>query len=90
MRRDREAEEATFERELAAFERLKPSLMEQYAGQYVAVSHGKVVASGNVKLDVARKVRERYGAATFYVGRVTMDAPRTVRMPSVQARRRNM
>lgn len=71
-----------FEREIDAFERLKPTLLEKYVGQYVAIHQGEVVDSGENKLDVSRRVREQYGPASYYVELVTPDGPLTVRMPS--------
>ncbi len=74
---------AAFEREVAAFERLRPSLVEQYAGQYVAIYQGKVVASGDKKLDVLQQARQNYGPIVF-VSLVSEPWPRKVRMPSVR------
>jgi len=76
-----------FEKEVAAFERLRPSLMEQYAGQYVAIYGGQVVASGDKKLDVLQQARQKYGPIVF-VGLVSEDWPRKVRIPSVWIVRR--
>jgi hypothetical protein len=73
---------AAFEREVAAFERLRPSLMEQYAGQYVAIYQGQVVASGDKKLDVLIQARLKHGPIVF-VGLVSEDWPRKARIPSV-------
>lgn len=74
-----------FEQEIAAFEALKPALLEQYRGQYVAIYQGEVVASGERKLDVSRQVRESHGPVIYYVELVAEDAPRKVRIPSVWA-----
>lgn len=73
---------AAFRQQIAAFERMKPALLEQYAGQYVALRQGEVVASGEDKLDVSRRVREQFGPGGYYVAFVAPDAPRTVRMLS--------
>lgn len=70
-----------FQQEVAAFERLKPTLLKQYSGQYIALRRGEVVASGEEKLDVSRRVREQYGPGGYYVALVARQ-PRTVRMPS--------
>jgi hypothetical protein len=78
---------AAFEQEIAAFETMKPALMEQYSGQYVAIHQGEVVVSGDQKLDVSRQVREQYGPVVYYVGLVAPGGPRTVRIPSVWATR---
>jgi hypothetical protein len=73
---------STFEQEVAAFEAMKPVLLKQYYGQYVAIHQGNVVASGDNKLDVSRQVREQYGSVTYYVEMVVEETPRTVRLPS--------
>src|SRR4051812_39152347 len=39
--------------EFDAFERMLPELMKQYAGKYVALRDGAVVAVGDTKIDVA-------------------------------------
>ena len=72
-----------FEREVAAFEALKPSLLAQYEGQFVAIYREEVVASGSDKLALSRKVRDMYGSVVYYVEKVTAETPRTARIPSV-------
>lgn len=76
-----------FEREIAAFEQLKPTLLEQYAGQYVAIYQGNVVGSGDEKLTLLHEVRERLGRVVCYIEKVVPISPRTVRIPSVRATR---
>ena len=39
-----------FEQEVATFEQMRADLLTQYAGQFVAIYQGKVVASGSEKL----------------------------------------
>jgi len=73
-----------FKQEIAAFEQLKPSLLKQYADQYVAVYQGKVIASGDEKLALLDQVRQHFGNVVCYIEKVTPDSPRTVRMPSVR------
>jgi hypothetical protein len=73
-----------FEQEVAAFEQLKVTLLQQYAGKFVAIYQGKVVASGNEKLTLLDRVREEFGNVVCYIEQVTPDAPRTVRIPSVR------
>lgn len=82
-RSDEGEELVAFEQEIAAFEALKPTLLGQYRGQYVAIYQGEVVASGDKKLDVSRQVREQYGPIVYYVELVAPDSPRKVRIPSV-------
>ena len=76
-----------FEQEVAAFEELKPALLKQYAGRYVAIYQGKVVASGHEKLALLDQVRERFGPIVCYIEKVSPDSPRTVRMPSIRLAR---
>lgn len=76
-----------FEQEVAAFEQMRADLLTQYAGQFVAIYEGKVVASGSEKLALLDKVREQYGNVVCYIEKVAPDSPRTVRMPSVRVAR---
>lgn len=76
-----------FEQEVAAFEQMRADLLTQYAGQFVAIYQGKVVASGSEKLALLDKVREQYGNVVCYIEKVAPDSPRTVRMPSIRVAR---
>lgn len=76
-----------FEQEVAAFERMRADLLAQYAGQFVAIYQGQVVASGSEKLALLDKVRQQYGNVVCYIEKVAPDSPRTVRMPSVRVAR---
>lgn len=77
-----EARKERFEKEIAAFERLKPDLLKQYPEQYVAIHQGKVVVVGENRLDVVEQVYRQFGLVVCYVEKVTTDPPRRVRMPS--------
>lgn len=70
------------EQEIAAFEKLKPTLLKEYAGQYVAMFRGKVVASGLDKLELSRRVREKIGEGGYYIEFVSSGTPRSVRIIS--------
>ncbi len=76
-----------FEQEIAAFEQLRPALLKQYPGQYVAIYQGEVVASSNEKLALLDRVREQFGNVVCYIEKVAADSPRTVRMPSFRVAR---
>ena len=76
-----------FEQEVVAFERLRPILLEKYAGRYVAIYQEEVVASGDEKFALLDQVRERFGHIVCYIEKVASDSPRTVRMPSVRVAR---
>lgn len=73
-----------FAREVAAFEQRRADLLKQYAGKYVAIYQGKVIASGEDKLALLDQARQQYGNIICYIEKVTPDSPRTVRMPSVR------
>jgi hypothetical protein len=75
--------EAAFEQEVAAFEALKPELLEQYAGQYVAIYQKQVVAVGNDRLGLVKDVYGQFGEVPCYIEKVTLEPPRRVRIPSV-------
>lgn len=78
-----------FEQEVAAFERLKPTLIEQYPGQFVAIYQGEVIATGDEKLALLEQVREQFGNIVCYIEKASPNSPRTVRMPSIQIARSN-
>lgn len=75
-------EPAAFQEEIAAFERLKPTLLQQQPGLFVAIYQGKVVASGQDKLALFKWVQRQLGPVHCYVELVDADSPRTVRVPS--------
>ncbi len=77
-----EAEEAMAQ-EMAAFEALKPKLLETYAGQYVAIYQGQVVGSGDSRLTLVKEVYSQFGEVTCYVEQVSLGPPRRIRIPSV-------
>ncbi len=80
-----EADEAkiAFEQEIAAFEQMKPALLEQYAGQFVAIYQGQVVAVGDNRLALVKEVYNQFGEVPCYVEQVTAEPPRRVRITSV-------
>lgn len=71
-----------FEAEIAHFERLKPQLLQQHPGRFVAIYQGAVVAVGDEKMSVLAAVQERFGNVVAYIGQVTENGLRRVRMPS--------
>jgi hypothetical protein len=71
-----------FAREEAAFERLKPSLLGMYGGEFVAIYGGRVVAHGRDKFAVLDEVRQQFGHVVCFVEQLTTEAPRSVRLPS--------
>lgn len=72
-----------FEQEMAAFKALLPELLTQYPNQYVAIHQGQVVGYGDNRLALVKEIYNQFGEVPCYVGKVTLEPPRRVRMPSV-------
>ncbi len=77
-----EATHAVWEEERRAFLRLLPTLLATHRGQYVAMHQGCVIAQGPEQVDVAKQAYARVGYVPIYVGLVTDEPPRPVRIPS--------
>jgi antitoxin (DNA-binding transcriptional repressor) of toxin-antitoxin stability system len=76
-----ESDEA-FERERAAFERLKPELLKTHRGKFVAVVNEQVVDVGTDRVKLVLRVYDRFGYRPIYVQLVEEHLPRW-RLPSV-------
>ena len=72
-----------FEREKAAFERMRPELMKRYSGKCVAVVGDQVIEVGDDKIEVIKKVRARFGRVPMYVQWLTAQ-PRVYHFPHRQ------
>jgi hypothetical protein len=75
---------AGFDREVPAFEALKPQLQAQYAGRVVAIHDGQVVMTGDDKLSAFDAVIEKYGPVLAYIEWAEAEAPRRARIPSAR------
>jgi hypothetical protein len=71
-----------FERERAAFERLKPQLLKTHRGKFVAVVDEQVVDLDTDRVRLALRVYDAFGYRPIYVQVVDEHLPR-VRLPSV-------
>ena len=71
-----------WEAERDAFFRLLPVLLGSFPGRYVAVHRGNIVAEGSDQIEVARQAYERVGYVPVYVGKVSIEPVRPVRLPS--------
>jgi hypothetical protein len=71
-----------WEQERIAYWRLLPELISQYRGQYVAVHGGEVVDSGPDQVEVALRVYRKFGYVPIYVGLVSNDPVRMLRVPT--------
>ena len=69
-------------REYKAFLGLLPALLSTHRRQYVAVHDGQVVASGDEQIEVALRAYRTHGYVPIYVGLVSDEPPRLVRVPS--------
>lgn len=76
-----------FAREVAAFERMKPQLIQQYPGRVVGIYQGEVVAVGDNRLDVLDQVWYQFGEVSCYVENVEPETPRGARIPSAWFRK---
>lgn len=73
-----------FEREMAAFRMLLPSLLKDYRNKYVAIHEERVVGSGDELIKVAFDAYDRFGYQPIYVDLVTDEPARPIRIPSVR------
>lgn len=73
-----------FEREVAAFEKLKPALLQRYQGRVVAIYQGQVVAVGDDRMDVYGVVLKKFGQVPCYIEHVDEHSPRLKRMPMIR------
>lgn len=60
----------------------RDELMKEYRGKYVAVHDGRIVAIGDDKLEAAKAGYAQCGRVPVYVGFVSEEGPRRIRMPS--------
>jgi hypothetical protein len=77
-----DADEA-FDQEVAAFNALRPVLLEQYSNQYVAIYQGQVVGNGDNRLLLLKEVYSQFGEVPCYIEKVTSEPLRRVRVPSM-------
>ena len=70
-----------FERERAAFLRLKPQLMETHRGLWVAIVGGQVVDSDSDSRTLAKRVYAKFGYIPVYIQLVSEELP-SVELPS--------
>jgi hypothetical protein len=70
----------TFEREVAAFERMLPELLQKYRGRVVAIHDSQVVEVGDSKAEVSERVHQRLGDVTVYIQWV-LEQPRIYKFP---------
>jgi hypothetical protein len=79
----KEQSELAFAKEVAAFERMKPELIEKYGGQYVAIYQERLVGHGEDKWALLDRVIEQFGEVPCYIEKAEPNTPRRVRIPTV-------
>ena len=69
-------------RERSTFQQLLPKLLTESPGKFVAIHAGQVVACGNNKIEVARQAYSQCGYVPIYVGLVSSEPQKLVRIPT--------
>lgn len=70
------------EKERLAFEKLRETgLLNKYKGKYVSILNEKVIDSDEDKVRLAKRVYEKYGYRTIYVGKVNGEKPKRLPTP---------
>jgi hypothetical protein len=77
------SEDAAFNMEKQAFQKLKPSLLKnpKYKDKFVAIAGGNVVDSDTDKIALVKRVFASRGYAPIYVAKVTTKE-RVIELPS--------
>lgn len=73
--------------EVAAFEAMKPELLETHPGEFVAIYQKQIVGFDQDEMSLIRRVYEQYGPVPCYVEKIIPETPRKVRMTSRWKRR---
>jgi len=81
-----EEQERLLQKEIAAFERMKPDLLNTHKGKQVAILNGKVVDSDEDKRALAKRVYAKYGYRTILMTEVR-ESPRVYRIDSPEVKR---
>lgn len=68
--------------EIAAFETLKPELLQTHPGEFVAIYQGQIVGFDQDEMNLIRRVYEQFGSVPCYVEKIVPETPRKIRMPS--------
>jgi len=72
-------EDQDFERQWAAFQRLKPDLLKKHEGLWVGIVHEQVAAIGDSSNSVLEKILNEYGDVPMYIQEVRAE-PRVYQM----------
>jgi PHD/YefM family antitoxin component YafN of YafNO toxin-antitoxin module len=77
----RQARDEVWEKERAAFHRLKPQLLQTHKGLYVAIHGGQVVDTDADNLALAQRAMSKLKGKPFYLQLVS-EEPRAFEVPS--------
>lgn len=66
------------DREQQAYETQHSQLMEKYAGQYIAMRHGKVVEHDPDRVALSKRVRDKYGNQPILITLVQPELRQTI------------
>ena len=66
------------EQEQNAYSAQHAQLLTEYAGQYIAMHHGKVVDHDSARADLSRRVRARYGRVPVLITPVLAQPEQTI------------
>jgi hypothetical protein len=70
-----------WEHEYRAFREMLPELLKTHRGRYVAIHEGKVIDSGENRLELVFRALAKAGNVDIHVGLVTEQPPAPIRIP---------
>ena|SRR5947209_1406262 len=70
-----------WEREYQTFRKLLPELLKTHKGKYVAIHEGKVIDSGDNRLELVFRALAQVGNVDIHVGLVTEQPEPPIRIP---------
>lgn len=76
------------DQEYQAFLGLLPELLKTHRGKYVAIHEGKVIESGDDRLEVIFRALEKAEGASIHVDLVSEQLPPPIRIPHFRVVRR--
>ena len=82
-----EEQRRLLEKEIAAFERMKPQLLHTHKGKHIAILNGQLIDADDDKRTLARRVYAKYGYRTILITEV-LEHPRTYRIDSPEVKHR--
>jgi len=78
----RNANDAAWQMEMDAFYAMFDELIQKYENQHVVIYQGKVVMSGDEKIELWKRAIEQLGSVPFFIHLVSRKPERVRRLPS--------